>query len=89
MPPVSVCHQLSWIGCSSAPSPQRTASGLRGSPTLATLGLYTRDWMHIDYPDVPSSVGRFEAQSFDPVRWRPEYPNTAFDNMRADDAFWA
>jgi hypothetical protein len=60
-----------------------------GWRTLATLGLYTRDWMHIDYPDVPPSVGRFEAQSFDPVRWRPEYPNTAFDNMRADDAFWA
>ena len=60
-----------------------------GWRTLATLGLYTRDWMHIDYPDVPASVGRFEAQSFDPLRWRPEYPNTAFDNMRADDAFWA
>ena len=57
--------------------------------TLATLGLYTRDWLHIDYPDVPASVGRFEAQSFDPLKWRPEYPNPAFDNMRADDAFWA
>ena len=60
-----------------------------GWRTLATLGLYTRDWMHIDYPDVPRSVGRFESQSFDPVRWRPEYPNPAFDNMRPDDAFWA
>ncbi len=57
--------------------------------TLATLGLYTRDWLHIDYPDVPPSVGRFEGRSFDPLKWRPEYPNTAFDNMRPDDAFWA
>ena len=57
--------------------------------TLATLGLYTREWMHIDYPDVPASVGRFEAHAFDPLKWRPEYPNPAFDNMRADDAFWA
>ena len=57
--------------------------------TLATLGLYTRDWLHIDYPDGPPSVGRFEGHSFDPLKWRPEYPNTAFDNMRADDAFWA
>ena len=57
--------------------------------TLATLGLYTRDWLHIDYPDVPPSVGRFEGQSFDPLTWFPEYPNTAFDNMRPDDAFWA
>jgi hypothetical protein len=60
-----------------------------GWRTLATLGLYTRDWMHIDYPDVPASVGRFEAQAFDPLKWRPEYPNPAFDNMRGDDAFWA
>ena len=57
--------------------------------TLATFGLYTRDWLHIDYPDVPASVGRFEAASFDPLKWVPEYPNAAFDNMRADDAFWA
>jgi hypothetical protein len=34
-------------------------------------------------------VGRFEATAFDPLRWKPEYPNTAFDNMRPDDAFWA
>ena len=57
--------------------------------TLATLGLYTREWLHINYPDVPSSVGRFEAKAFDPATWRPEYPNPAFNNMRADDAFWA
>ena len=57
--------------------------------TLATFGLYTRDWLHIDYPDVPPAVGRFEAASFEPLEWVPEYPNAAFDNMRADDAFWA
>ena len=34
------------------------------------------------------SVGRFESDFFDPVKWRPEYPNPAFDNMRPDDAFW-
>jgi hypothetical protein len=63
--------------------------GPEGWLTLATLGLYTRNWLHIDYPDVPASVGRFEASAFDPVSWRPEYPNPAFENMRADDAFWA
>ena len=45
--------------------------------------------MLIDYPDVPPSVGRFEAKAFDPLKWKPEYPNPAFDNMRPDDAFWA
>ena len=57
--------------------------------SLATLGLYVRPWMTIDYPDVPRSVGRLEAERFDPLTWKPEYPNPAFDNMRPDDAFWA
>lgn len=57
--------------------------------TLATLGLYVRPWTLIDYPDVPPSVGRFESDAFEPEKWRPEYPNAAFENMRPDDAFWA
>ena len=60
-----------------------------GWKTLATLGLYVRPWMLIEYPEVPESVGRFEGDAFDPEAWRPEYPNPAFDNMRSDDAFWA
>ncbi|MCC6987723.1 MAG: hypothetical protein IT181_01915 [Acidobacteria bacterium] len=60
-----------------------------GLATLATLGLYTRPWMHIDYPaDTPRAVGRFEATAFEPGTWKPEYPNPAFDNLRGDDAFW-
>ena len=35
MPPVSVCHQLSWNGRPNACWPQTTASGFSGSPTLA------------------------------------------------------
>jgi hypothetical protein len=57
--------------------------------TLATLGAYVRPWQLIDYPDVPRSIGRFESKAFDPIKWKPEYPNTAFENMRPDDAFWA
>ena len=57
--------------------------------TLATLGLYVRPWIRTKYWEGAKSVGRFEGDVFDPVKWRPEYPNPAFDNMRADDAFWA
>ncbi|HXW07409.1 MAG TPA: hypothetical protein VD833_19385 [Vicinamibacterales bacterium] len=57
--------------------------------SLVTLGLYVRPWMLIDYPEVPKSIGRFEADAFDPLKWKPEYPNPAFENMRLDDAFWA
>jgi hypothetical protein len=56
--------------------------------TLATLGLYVRPWILVDYWEEARSVGRFEADFFDPVEWRPEYPNPAFDNLRPDDAFW-
>ena len=34
IPPVSVCHQLSWTGRPRTSRPHTTASGLRGSPTL-------------------------------------------------------
>jgi hypothetical protein len=57
--------------------------------TLATFGLYIRPWITVDYWQEARSVGRFEADFFDPLAWRPEYPNPAFANMRGDDAFWA
>ena len=28
------------------------------------------------------------AEGIQPVKWRPEYPDPAFENMRADDALW-
>lgn len=64
-----------------------------GPPTwkaLATFGFWTPAWQRIHYPsDLPDSVGRVEADAFDPLTWKPEYPNPAFDNMRPEDAFWA
>jgi hypothetical protein len=60
-----------------------------GLKTLFSLGAYVRPWILVDYWQGARSVGRFESSFFDPVEWRPEYPNPAFDNMRADDAFWA
>ena len=57
--------------------------------TLATFGLYIRPWILVDYWEGAKSVGRFEGDFFDPVKWRPEYPNPAFDNMTPEDAFWA
>ena len=53
-----------------------------------SLGLWDRPWRSVSYPDYPA-VGRFESNFFNPIRWKPEYPNPAFDRMRPDDAFWA
>ena len=56
--------------------------------SLFSLGLWVRPWIRVDYPDYPS-IGNFEAEFFEPEKWKPEYPNPAFDNMTDEDAFWA
>jgi hypothetical protein len=33
-------------------------------------------------------VGRVDARSFDPVGWRPDYPNPAFDERTVRDVRW-
>jgi hypothetical protein len=55
--------------------------------SIVTLGFYVRPWLKVQYPDLPA-VGRFEANFFSPERWKPEYPNAAFDNARPEDLFW-
>jgi hypothetical protein len=55
--------------------------------TMLTLGFYVRPWIKVNYPDLPA-IGRFEAKYFRPERWKPEYPNPAFENARPDDLYW-
>ena len=55
---------------------------------LFSFGLWTRDWTKVRYPANPS-LGNIEADFFDPQRWKTEYPQPAFDQMDAADAFWA
>jgi len=53
-----------------------------------TLGIWARPWLFAEYPDYPAA-GNIEADHFVPELWKPEYPNAAFDNLDAADAFWA
>ena len=55
---------------------------------LFTLGFGLSPWQTVDYVEYPS-VGKFEGKVFDPKRWRPQTPTTAYMEMRDDDAFWA
>lgn len=58
--------------------------------TLQSVGLWAPAWARRRLPAVAVSAGPFTAaEPFDPPAWRAEYPNAAFQNMRADDAFWA
>jgi hypothetical protein len=54
---------------------------------LATLGLDAPPWERATYRDV-REAGRFDATTFDPEHWKPDYPNVAFDIRRPDDEFW-
>jgi hypothetical protein len=53
-----------------------------------SLGLYVPRWMRADYPDI-GEAGRFDYETFDPERWKNNYPNPAFDRRLPDDTFWA
>ena len=55
---------------------------------LFSFGLWTRDWTKVRYPTNPS-LGNIEAEFFEPRKWKTEYPQPAFDQMDAADAFWA
>jgi len=55
--------------------------------SLFSLGLWVRPWIRVDYPNYPS-IGNFEADFFQPEKWKPEYPNPAFKNLTDEDAFW-
>ena len=55
---------------------------------IVGFGLYQRPWMAIEWPQDPS-IGNIEAEVFDPAAWKTEYPNPAFQQLDAADAFWA
>jgi hypothetical protein len=58
--------------------------------TAYTFGISDRAWRKVKYPYPDyAEIGRIEAEFFEPAKWKPEYPNPAFDRMLADDAFWA
>ncbi len=55
---------------------------------LFTLGFGLSPWQTAHYVEYPS-IGKFEANAFDPRKWRPQTAVRAYMEMRDDDAFWA
>jgi hypothetical protein len=92
-----VKHYMFDFGAILGSSPDRRAAGFEymyeGKPTLAglaTFGFRVPPWEFASYPkDLYRYVGLIQGDTFNPVRWKPSYPNAAFSNMRPDDAFWA
>jgi hypothetical protein len=55
---------------------------------LFSFGFASSPWQTVQYTEYPS-IGRFEGDVFDPTKWKPQTPTTAYLELRADDAFWA
>jgi hypothetical protein len=55
--------------------------------SFVTFGGWERPWERECAPRYPE-VGHFEAELFDPKRWKPNYPNLAFDEMDEGDGYW-
>src|SRR5204862_4200733 len=53
-----------------------------------SFGFALSPWQTVGYIEYPS-IGKFEGDVFDPGKWRPQTPTTAYLEMRDDDAFWA
>jgi hypothetical protein len=63
-----------------------------GGPSLKrfwSFGFGLSPWQTIPYKPYYSSIGKFEGDEFDPRKWRPQTPTTAYMEARDDDAFWA
>jgi hypothetical protein len=54
---------------------------------ITTLGLRPFAWERSVDPNIPA-VGFVEGEVFDPARWRPDYPNPAFDARTDRDVRW-
>ncbi len=55
---------------------------------LLSFGFALSPWQTIPYTE-NRSIGHFEGDHFDPRTWKPQTPNAAYLELRADDAFWA
>jgi hypothetical protein len=59
-----------------------------GLKEMLTLGAYSPKWERARNSQ-EGAIGRYDSETFDPSKWKPVYPNAAFDNRTAADCFWA
>lgn len=56
--------------------------------SLVTLGAVEQPWDHARVVPGREKFGYYRARDFDPERWKPMYPNPAFERMTERDAAW-
>ncbi len=55
---------------------------------MLTLGFYQYGWEGVDGDVIDPSIGWLAAETFDPVRWKPNWPNGAFRRATVRDTYW-
>ncbi len=55
---------------------------------LVSFGFALSPWQTAKYTEYPS-IGKYGDDNWDPRKWRPQTPTTAYMELRDDDAFWA
>jgi hypothetical protein len=55
--------------------------------SLVTFGIYRRPFEGKNHPMTPAT-GYFESELFKPGRWKPNFPNPAFQNATDRDNYW-
>lgn len=55
---------------------------------MYSFGLLHSDWETVNYPHEMKAVGNFTSTAFDPLAWKPNYPNPAFLEMTPLDGYW-
>jgi hypothetical protein len=53
-----------------------------------TLGLKPAAWETVKYPNKLKAIGNFTAEAFNPLAWKPNYPNQAFLAITPGDGYW-
>lgn len=55
---------------------------------IMTLGFYRAGWESEPHAAIDPSIGWMQTLTFDPAAWKANWPNEAFVNMTARDAYW-
>jgi hypothetical protein len=59
-----------------------------GLGRVFTLGFYQVGWENMTWEVIDPTIGWLEGESFDPARWKPNWPNRAFQLATDRDGYW-
>jgi len=55
---------------------------------MFTLGFFEKGWEDEAWAPIHPTIGWLSAETFEPERWKPNWPNEAFHHQTVRDAYW-